>query len=57
MPKPPGHGGRHSNTVTVMAITEIPRSRSLKFPTPGVLVSLAGVSFRSVFSGLGVVGA
>ena len=46
-----------STVTTLMAITEIPRSRSFKFPTPGVLVSLAGVSFRSVFSGLGVVGA
>ena len=41
----------------VMAITEVPQSRSAKFPTLGVLVSLAGVSFRSVFSGLGLVGA
>ena len=41
----------------MMAITEIPQSRSAKFPTLGVLVSLAGVSFRSVFSGLGLVGA
>ena len=40
-----------------MAITEVPQSRSAKFPTLGVLVSLAGVSFRSVFSGLGLVGA
>ena len=40
-----------------MAITEIPQSRSAKFPTLGVLVSLAGTSFRSVFSGLCLVGA
>ena len=43
--------------VRMMAITEIPQSRSSKFPTPGVLLSLAGGSFRSVFSGLGLVGA
>ena len=41
----------------VMAISEIPQSRSSKFPTPGVLVSLVVVSFRSVFAGLGLVGA
>ena len=40
-----------------MAITEIPQSRSSKFPTPGVLVSLVGASFRSVFLCLCLVGA
>ncbi len=40
----------------VMAISEIPQSRSSRFPTPGVLLSLVSVSFRSVFAGLGLVG-
>ena len=53
-----GHDGRTGNhPATVMAITESPQSRSSKFPTLGVLVSLAGTSFRSVFSGLCLVGA
>ncbi len=46
-----------ASACALMAITEIPQSRSAKFPTLGVLMSLAGGSFRSVFSGLGVVGA
>lgn len=44
-------------TWPLMAISEIPQSRSTKFPTPGVLMSLVPASFRSLFSGLGLVGA
>ena len=47
----------HLVPVGLLAITEIPQSRSAKFPTPGVLLSLVAVSFRSLFSGLGLVGA
>ena len=43
--------------VGLLAISEIPQSRSVNFPTPGVLVSLVRGSFRSVFSGLCLVGA
>jgi len=38
-----------------MTISDIPQSRSSKFPTLGVLVSLVGGSFRSLFAGLRLV--
>ena len=41
----------------MLAIVETTQSRSVKIPTPGVLLSLVSVSFRSVFAGLGLVGA
>ena len=45
-----------SDSAAVMAIPETTQSRSVKFAL-GVLVSLVGASFRSVFSGLCLVGA
>ena len=41
----------------LMAIVETTQSRSAKIPTLGVLLSLVAASFRSLFSGLGLVGA
>ncbi len=41
----------------MLAIVETTQSRSVKIPTLGVLLSLVSVSFRSVFAGLGLVGA
>ena len=43
--------------VPVLTIVETTQSRSAKIPTLGVLLSLVAASFRSLFSGLGLVGA
>ena len=42
--------------IWLMAIVETTQSRSSKFPTPGVLLSLVAASFRSLFPCLGLVG-